>query len=64
MLIANIHEKKTHTQQRKQNIEMMRLEPQEDGPSVNIVMRSSIATGEDKGKEPEKDGWVRKVVDK
>lgn len=43
---------------------MMRSEPREDEPSVNIVMRSGISTGEDKGKQLEVDGWVCKAAEK
>lgn len=59
-----MQEKKTQTQQPMQNIHMMRSEPHEDGPSVNIVMQSDIATGEYKGKQPEADVWVCKDADK
>lgn len=43
---------------------MMRSKLHEEGPSVNIVMRSSIDTREDKGKQLEENVWVRKAVDK
>ena len=43
---------------------MMRSELREDGPSVNIVTQSGIATREDKGKQLEENVWVRKVDDK
>ena len=42
----------------------MRWEPHEDGPSVNIVTWSRIATEEDKGKQPEENVWVRKDLEK
>jgi len=42
----------------------MRSEPCEDGPNVNIVMRSSIGTKEDERKQLEVDGWVHKAADK
>lgn len=51
MLIAKMLEKKN--QQTTQNIQMMRAEPREEDHSINIVMRSGIATGEDKGKQLE-----------
>lgn len=35
-------------QQPMQNIHMMRCKPREENPSVNIAMRSGIATGEGK----------------
>ncbi len=43
---------------------MMRSEPHKDGPSVNIVMRSGVATREDKGKQLEANVWVRKAANK
>lgn len=44
-----MHEKNTQTP--TQNIQMMRAEPHEEEPSINIVMRSGITIGEDKGKQ-------------
>jgi len=43
-----------------QNIQMMRSKPRKDGPSVNIVTRSSITTRDDKGKKSEENVWVCK----
>jgi len=43
---------------------MMRSELQEDGPNVNIVTQSGIATEEDKGKQPRENIWVCKVAHK
>jgi len=57
-----MQEKKT--KRPTQNIQMMRSEPREDDPSVNIMIRTGIATGEDKGKHPEENGWVRKATKK
>ena len=31
---------------------------------MNIVLRSGITTGDDKGKQPEEDGWVCKAPKK
>ncbi len=31
---------------------------------MNIVLRSGITIGDDKGKQPEEDGWVRKAPEK
>lgn len=44
-----------------ENIQMMRYELCEDDPSINIVMRSGIATGEEKvvGKQPVLDLWFQ-----
>jgi len=41
----------------------MRSEPQEDEPSINIVMQSGIATSEHKGKHPKECGWVCKATE-
>jgi len=40
---------------------MMRAKPHKEDPNVNIMLRSRIMTGDDKGKQPEEDGWVSKV---
>ncbi|RIU52047.1 hypothetical protein D1615_29770 [Klebsiella pneumoniae] len=40
---------------------MMRSEPRKEDPNVNIVLKSGVTTGEDKGKQPEEDTWVRKT---
>jgi len=42
----------------------MRAEPHEEEHNINIVTRSGIAMGEDKGKHPETKGWVRKAAEK
>lgn len=59
-----MQEKETH--QPTLNIKMMRSEMCEDGPSINIVTWSGIATREDKatGKQPKENTWVRKDADK
>lgn len=44
-----------------QNIQMMRYEPRKEDPNVNMVLKSSMTIGEDKGKQPEEDTWVRKA---
>ena len=31
---------------------------------MNVVLRSGITTGDDKGKQPEEDGWVCKALEK
>jgi len=40
---------------------MMRSELCEEDPNVNIVLRSGIAIGDDKGKKPKDSTWVRKA---
>ena len=44
-----------------QNIQMIRCELCEEDPNVNMVLRSGATTGEDKGKQPKEDAWVRKA---
>ena len=39
----------------------MRSEPREEDPNVNILLRSGIATGDDKGKQLEDSTWVCKA---
>lgn len=51
-------------QQPKQNTQMMRVEPCEEDQRINIVLRSGMTTGVDKGKKHEEYGWVRKVAEK
>jgi len=41
---------------------MMRVEPREEDPNVNIVLRSGIAMGDDKGKQPEDNARVHKAL--
>lgn len=42
----------------------MRDEPHEGDLNVNIVLRSGIATGDDKGKQPKDNTWVCKAPEK
>ena len=39
---------------------MMRVEPLEEDPNVNIVLRSGMTTGEARGKKSEEGEWVHK----
>jgi len=39
----------------------MRIELHEEDPNVNIVLRSGIVIGDDKGKQPEDSTWVLKA---
>lgn len=57
-----MQENKTETPM--QNIQMMRVEPHEEEPSINIVMWSGVSTREDKWKQSKNGGGVRKVVEK
>lgn len=50
MLITKMQEKKVQPQQPTQNLYMMRVEPHKEDQSVNIVLRSGITIGDDKGK--------------
>lgn len=43
---------------------MMRVEPHEEDQSINIVLRSGVPTGVDKGTQPKEDKWVCKAVEK
>ena len=43
---------------------MMRAEPREEDPKVNIMLRSGVKTREDKGKQPEEGEWVCKALEK
>lgn len=40
---------------------MMRSEQHEEDPNMNMVLRSGVTIGEDKGKQPEEDTWVCKA---
>ena len=43
---------------------MMRSEQCKENPNVNMMLRSGVATGKDKGKQPEEDTWVCKAPTK
>jgi len=43
---------------------MMKAKPREEDQSVNIVLRSGMMTGTDKGKQPEEEGLVQKAPEK
>lgn len=64
ILMENMQEKKMQPRQPMQNIRMMRAEPHEEDHSINIVTRSGMTIGVDKGKQPETDGWVCKAAEK
>ena len=51
VLISKMREKKA--QQPMQNIQMMREESHEEDHSINIITRSGMVIGEDKGSQPE-----------
>lgn len=40
---------------------MMGVEPLDEDLNVNIALRSGMTTGDDKGKQPKDNGWVRKA---
>jgi len=42
----------------------MRSKPCEEDPNVNMVLKSGATIGEDNGKKPEEDTWVRKAPTK
>lgn len=41
-----------------QNIQMMKAEPREEDPNVNMMLRSGATTEEDKGKQLKEDAWL------
>ena len=43
---------------------MIRAEPHEEDPNVNIVLRSGMNISEDKGKQAEEGEWVCKATEK
>lgn len=59
-----MQEKKAQPQQPTQKLQIMRYEPREEDLNVNIMLRSGITTGDDKGKQPKDGGWVRKTPKK
>jgi len=49
-LIAMLHDKGALQTPPTQNLQMMRFEPREEDPNMNIVLQSRIMTRDDKGK--------------
>lgn len=43
---------------------MVRFEPCEEDPNMNMVLRSSTTIGKDKGRRPEEETWVCKASTK
>lgn len=43
---------------------MMRVEPREEDPKVNIMLQSGMMITEDKGKQPTEREWVHKAREK
>lgn len=43
---------------------MMRFDPCEENPNVNILLQSGTTIGDDKGKHPKDSAWVRKALTK
>ena len=64
MLIARLHDKGALQPPLTQNLQMMRSELCEEDPNVNIVLRSGITIGDDKGKQPKESAWVHKAPTK
>ena len=60
-LIPRIDDKGALPPPLTQNLQMMRSEPHEEDLNVNIVIRSGITTGDDKGKQLEESTWVQKA---
>lgn len=64
MLVTQMHKKWVLQPTPTQNIQMMRFEPRNKYPNVNIMLRSGTTTGEDKGKQLEEETWVHKAPTK
>lgn len=45
-----------------QSLQMMRFEPHEEDPNLNIFLQSGIRTWDDKGKQPKESTWVHKAL--
>ena len=63
-LIVRLHDKGILQPPLTQNLQMMRFEPREEDLNVNIMLRSGITIGDDKGKQPEESAWVHKAPTK
>jgi len=50
VMTASMQEKKAQPQHPTQKLQMMRNEPCEEDPNVNIMLISRITTGDNKGK--------------
>lgn len=61
-LLVRPHKKGVLQSPSTQSFQMMRYEPHEEDPNVNIVLKSGIITGDDRGKQPEESPWVRKAA--
>jgi len=61
-LIAKMHEKGVLQSPPTQNIQMMRSELHEEDLNVNMMLKSGMITGDDKGKQPEESMWVCKAL--
>lgn len=64
IFLAKICENGAQPPQLTQNLQMMRVEPCEEGPKVNIMLRSGTMTEEDKGKQPAESKRVHKTIEK
>lgn len=64
MLISRICDKGALKSPPTQNFQMVRYDPREEDSNINIVLRSGIATGDDKGKQQEDSTWVQKAPKK
>ena len=63
-LIVRLREKGVLQPPPTQNLQMMRSEPREEDPNVNMMLRSDMTMGDDKGKQPKESAWVRKAPTK
>lgn len=60
-LIARLCDKGILQPPLTQNLQMMRSEPCKEDLNVNIILRSGMIIGDDKGKQPEESAWVCKA---
>jgi len=63
-LIVRLRDKGALQPPPTQNLQMMKSEPREEDPNVNIVLRSGIMIGDDKGKQCKESAWVCKAPTK
>jgi len=63
-LIVRLHEKMELQPLLTQNLQMMRYEPRKEDLNVNVMLRSGMTIGDDKGKQSEESVWVHKAPTK
>lgn len=63
-LIVRLRKKRVLQPPLTQNLQMMRSEPHEEDLNVNTMLKSSVTTYDDKGKQFEESAWVCKAPTK